>query len=216
MHEGPAPFAIWQGSLFGGGPTVTGSCESDSDGLTRHNLGRGAWLDFGAGWLGGADELFERLLHGLDWQAREMPMYGQIVAQPRLGAWWSIAEPDASPLHAEVAQIARALEPRYGVEFDSVGCNLYRDGRDSVAFHGDRHARQPNDADVVVAIVSLGSPRRLLLRPRSGGSSVAFDVAGGDLVVMGGSCQRTWQHSIPKQARAGARISVTFRHQPRQ
>jgi alkylated DNA repair dioxygenase AlkB len=103
-----------------------------------------------------------------------------------------------------------ALSDRYGVRFTGVGLNLYRDGRDSVAWHGDRVARELPDA--VVAIVSLGGPRRFLLRPKGGGHSVRFDLCSGDLLVMGGSCQRTWQHSVPKSARADPRMSVTFRH----
>ena len=64
----------------------------------------------------------------------------------------------------------------------------------------------------MVAIVSLGARRRLLLRPNSGGPALRFDVGMGDLLVMGGSCQRTWQHAVPKTSRTLApRISVQFR-----
>ncbi len=80
-----------------------------------------------------------------------------------------------------------------------------------MAFHGDRHARSAGDPDVVIPVLSLGSPRRFLLKPRAGGPSVAYTPGPGDLLVMGGSCQRTWQHSIPKVAAAGPRISVTYR-----
>ena len=63
----------------------------------------------------------------------------------------------------------------------------------------------------MVAIVSFGDPRRLALRPRGGGESLSFEMGHGDLVVMGGSCQRTWEHAVPKVAHAGPRISVQFR-----
>jgi alkylated DNA repair dioxygenase AlkB len=67
-------------------------------------------------------------------------------------------------------------------------------------------------AEAVVAIVSLGGRRRFLLRPTGGGRSVRFDVGAGDLLVMGGSCQRTWEHAVLKTARpVGPRISVQFR-----
>jgi len=108
-----------------------------------------------------------------------------------------------------LAGMADALSHRYGVALRSISANLYRDGADSVAWHGDRiggHRR-----DTVVAILSLGSPRHLLLRPVGGGPSIAYEPRSGDLVVMGGTCQRTWQHAVPKRSRAGPRISVMFR-----
>jgi alkylated DNA repair dioxygenase AlkB len=110
-----------------------------------------------------------------------------------------------------IDDMAKLLSAHYGVDFTSVGVNLYRDGRDSVAWHGDRVARDSPD-DTCIAIVSLGGRRRFLLRPKGGGASVRFELDSGDLLVMGGSCQRTWQHSVPKVARAEARMSVTFRH----
>src|ERR687891_1000781 len=82
---------------------------------------------------------------------------------------------------------------------------------DSVAWHGDRVAR--HRAETVVAILSLGSPRRFLLRPKGGGRSLRFEPAGGDLLVLGGTCQRTWEHTVPKRAQAGPRISVMFREE---
>ena len=103
-----------------------------------------------------------------------------------------------------------ALSQRYGVAFDSVGLNLYRDGRDSVAWHRDRIAKDIDDP--LVAIVSVGEPRRFLLRPVTGGHSRALLLGRGDLLVTGGTCQRTWQHTVPKVAKAGPRISITFRH----
>jgi alkylated DNA repair dioxygenase AlkB len=102
------------------------------------------------------------------------------------------------------------LSERYGVEFDSVGFNLYRDGRDSVAWHGDRIKKEIEEP--IVALLSLGDTRRFLLRPKGGGASKAFMLAPGDLLVTGGKTQRTWEHSVPKVARAGPRISLAFRH----
>ena len=108
-----------------------------------------------------------------------------------------------------------ALNRHYGAElgeqFVSAGMCLYRDGRDSVAWHGDRIGRGSSE-DTMVAIVSFGSPRPLLLRPVGGGESLRFPLGHGDLVVMGGSCQRTWEHCIPKTAKpVGPRVSVQFR-----
>jgi len=197
----------WQGSLFG-----TGEPHPDTDftRAERRDLGGGSWVEHVPGWLSGADELFTSLVGRLRWEAHEMPMYGQLVAQPRLSAWWALT--DEKVRQPQLAAFAGVVGRRYGVEFESIGANLYRDGRDSVAWHADRHARAPSDPDVVIAILSLGSPRRFLLRPRTGGRSVAYLVAGGDLLVMGGACQRDWQHTVPKMAHAGPRLSITFRY----
>ena len=130
--------------------------------------------------------------------------------EPRLTSWWGAES--GLPLEPPILDgMRRALSARYGVEFDSMGLNLYRDGRDSVAWHGDTFGRGSTD-DTMVAIVSVGSPRALLLRPRGGGTAQRYEVGHGDLIVMGGNCQRTWEHAVPKTARAvGPRISIQFR-----
>jgi alkylated DNA repair dioxygenase AlkB len=96
------------------------------------------------------------------------------------------------------------------VVFDSVGFNLYRDGNDSVAWHGDRIKKEIEEP--IVVLVSLGEPRKFLLRPKEGGKSTTFMLGRGDLLVTGGKTQRAWDHSVPKVARAGPRISLAFRH----
>ena len=97
------------------------------------------------------------------------------------------------------------------IENATAGLCLYRGGRDSVAWHGDTIGRGRME-DTMVAIVSLGSPRHLLLRPRGGGATIRQQLGHGDLLVMGGSCQRTWEHCVPKSARpCGPRISIQFR-----
>jgi alkylated DNA repair dioxygenase AlkB len=106
--------------------------------------------------------------------------------------------------------MAEALSGWYGVAFTQVGANLYRDGMDSVAWHGDRVARDLEES--TVALVSLGTPRPFKLRPKGGGKSIGFVPDRGDLLVMGGSCQRTWDHAIPKVKSVGPRMSVQFRH----
>ena len=102
-----------------------------------------------------------------------------------------------------------AISARYGEEFVRTTAALYRDGRDSVAFHGDTTAREMDRA--LVATVSLGEPRRFLMKPTVGGASIAFPAGRGDLIVMGGTAQRTWRHAIPKVAHAGSRIALMFR-----
>jgi alkylated DNA repair dioxygenase AlkB len=105
--------------------------------------------------------------------------------------------------------MAAALSAHYGSDLSTVSANLYRDGHDSVAWHGDRIGRQRSRT--IVAIVSLGSSRRFLLRPAGGGRSLRLTPGPGDLLVLGGTCQRTWQHAVPKCAAAGPRISLMFR-----
>ena len=191
----------WQASLLGAG--VEPSCDPSFDGARRRFLGQGAWVDLALGWVQGADELFERLLAAAPWSTRERPMYDRVVTEPRLstGQWPSAPAP--------CDQLAAALGARYGLDLSAVSANLYRDGRDSVAWHGDTLGRHRDRT--VVAIVSLGEPRRLLLRPKGGGPSVRFTPGHGDLLVMGGTCQQTWDHCVPKCAAAGSRISLMFR-----
>lgn len=177
--------------------------------LERVWLDGDAWVDVAPGWVSGADALFEETLRTRPWAQRERWMYDRKIAEPRLTSPWTAAsgEPLAPPIFDE---LRRALCARYGVPFDSAGFNLYRDGRDGVAWHGDRIRREI--AEPIVPLVSLGAPRRFLLRPRGGGRSRAFLLGGGDLLVTGGTTQRTWQHAVPKVARAGPRISVAFRY----
>lgn len=199
------PPLAWQGSLLGGGPP---GVDASFASACRVELSDRAWVDLVPGWLGGADTLLDELVASVAWRAHELPMYDKVVAQPRLSAWWG--EGERNPWPSAIPPLAEALTGRYGVAFDSLGANLYRDGHDSVAWHGDRVYREQDEA--LVAVLSLGSTRRFLLRPKGGGASRRFDPAPGDLLVMGGTCQRTWQHCVPKAASAGPRLSVTLRH----
>ena len=180
--------------------------------VTRQVLGRGAWVDLLPGWLGGADALFDDLLTQVPWEAERRQMYERVVDVPRLLCFYG--EHDALP-HPMLATARAALDAHYAPElgepFSTAGLCLYRDGRDSVAWHGDTIGRGRLE-DTLVAIVSLGSPRHLLLRPRGGGSTIRQQLGHGDLIVMGGSCQRTWEHAVPKTSRpVGPRISIQFR-----
>ncbi len=183
------------------------------DELQRTELSHGAWIDVLPGWLTGADELFSRLLEVVPWRAERRKMYDRVVDVPRLLCFYAEDEELPDPL---LIQARDALNEHYAAElgepFVTAGLCLYRDGRDSVAWHGDTIGRGSSQ-DTMVAILSLGTPRPLLLRPLSGGEpALRHDVGHGDLLVMGGSCQRTWQHAIPKSARpTGPRISVQFR-----
>ncbi|MEU2426588.1 alpha-ketoglutarate-dependent dioxygenase AlkB [Streptomyces sp. NPDC007851] len=182
------------------------------DGVRRTELGSGAWIDVLPGWLSGADELFERLAAEVPWHAERRKMYDNVVDVPRLLAFYGEADPLPHPVLAEARDaLSRHYADELGEPFTTAGLCHYRDGRDSVAWHGDRIGRGAR-ADTMVAILSVGAPRDLLLRPVRGGPSVRRPLGHGDLIVMGGSCQRTWEHCVPKTARAaGPRISVQFR-----
>ncbi|MGI8760172.1 MAG: alpha-ketoglutarate-dependent dioxygenase AlkB [Jatrophihabitantaceae bacterium] len=180
--------------------------------VQRTVLGDGAWIDLRPGWIGGADELFERLRDLVPWRAERRRMYERMVDVPRLLCFYDEDEPLPDPvLHAARAALDAHYAAELGEPFRTAGLCLYRDGRDSVAWHGDRIGRGSRE-DTMVAIVSVGAPRPLLLRPRGGGATVRRVLGHGDLIVMGGSCQRTWEHAIPKTVRpVGPRISVQFR-----
>jgi alkylated DNA repair dioxygenase AlkB len=181
-------------------------------GLTRMPLAHGAWVDVLPGWVGGADELYAALRRDVPWQAERRQMYDSIVDVPRLLKFYG--EDEALP-HVALGECRDVLSAHYrdelGEPFRTAGLCLYRDGQDSVAWHGDRIGRA-RDLDTIVAILSVGAPRDLMLRPRGGGTSIRVPAGHGDLVVMGGSCQRTWDHCVPKTARpVGPRISIQFR-----
>jgi alkylated DNA repair dioxygenase AlkB len=180
--------------------------------IRRQQLGRGAWVDVLPGWLHGADTLFDQLVEDVPWRGERRQMYERVVDVPRLLCFYD--EPDPLP-HPVLTEAREALSRHYGPElgepFRTAGMCLYRDGRDSVAWHGDTIGRGKAE-DTLVAILSLGAPRSLLLRPRGGGATIKNQLGHGDLIVMGGSCQRTWEHAIPKTARpVGPRISIQFR-----
>jgi hypothetical protein len=174
-------------------------------GLTRIDLGSGAWVDYQPGWVTGHAALFDALSTSTCWRIGEEQIYERTLPTPRMIA----TLPEDGPGHPLLEQLRAALSARYAQTFERISLALYRNGRDSVAFHGDRIAR--NMPNALVATVSLGAPRRFLMRPRGGGKSRGWKLGWGDLLVMGGSSQRTWQHAIPKVAQAQPRIAVMFR-----
>ncbi len=202
-------FESFQPSLFAAATAERWTAaDLDFSSVRRVELGDGSWIDHAIGWLPGADEVFDDLRRELPWRQREVTMYDRRLAEPRLTWWWDAAEGTPEPLPA-LAEVRTALIGHYRLAFDAIGCNWYRDGQDSVAWHRDRERRL---AQPVVAIVSTGSRRTFLLRPFGGGKSLAFPVEHGDLLVMGGRCQHDWEHCVPKTAHAGPRISITVRH----
>ncbi|MEW5808067.1 MAG: alpha-ketoglutarate-dependent dioxygenase AlkB [Actinomycetota bacterium] len=187
------------------------------DQADRRELGDGAWLEVRSGWLGqdgGSDEgLFTELRDTIPWRAERRQMYDRVLDVPRLVSFHHLLDEPAP--HPRLKQLRRRLNDAYagelGEPFVTAGLCLYRDGNDSVAWHGDNIGRSRTD-DTMVAIVGLGATRVFALRPRGGGPSLRIRHGHGDLLVMGGSCQRTWEHAIPKTTRpTGPRISIQFR-----
>lgn len=192
-----------QGSLF--------------DHSERRDLGTGAWIDVRAGWLNGwldgETTLFDELLEAIPWRAERRQMYERVLDVPRLVSFHDLTAGPAP--HPAITRMRRRLNDIYagelGEPFTSAGLCLYRDGTDSVAWHGDTIGRSSSE-DTMVAIVSLGARRAFAMRPRTGGRALRLPQGHGDLLVMGGSCQRTWEHAVPKTARPiGPRISIQFR-----
>jgi alkylated DNA repair dioxygenase AlkB len=206
--------ATVQTSLWDTGPGTDGRprLADLSAGLHRTTLSRSAWVDYRPSWLSGADQVFYDLVDAVPWRAEQRQMYERVVDVPRLVSWY---DADDQLPHATLDDARCALSAHYRPVlpegFATAGLCFYRDGRDGVAWHGDTVGRGRRE-DTLVAIVSLGHPRALLLRPRGGGTSERFVLGHGDLLVMGGSCQRTWEHAVPKTSRpCGPRVSVQFR-----
>jgi len=183
----------------------------------RRQLGEGAFVEIRAGWLTGdspgGEDLLGALLSTVPWRAERRQMYDRMVDVPRMVSFHDLTVDD--PPHPLLARIRRRLNDLYadelGEPFTTVGLCWYRDGSDSVAWHGDTIGRSRCE-DTMVAVVSLGATRTFAMRRRGGGPSLRLPQAHGDLLVMGGSCQRTWEHSVPKTSTpTGPRVSIQFR-----
>lgn len=191
-----------QVSLFGGGAPAF---DPRLSGIVRYELPGGAWVDHLPGWVRGHEAIYEQIAATTSWRSGSRVMYERVVDVPRLVARF----PEDGPGHPMLPRLSQALSQHYEWKLDRISAAFYRSGRDSVAWHGDRMGELRSDC--VVAIVSVGEPRKFLLRPASGGPSRSFNLGWGDLLAMGGTCQATWEHCIPKVAEAGPRISLMFR-----
>lgn len=199
----------FQPSLFDAMVAQALAFDSAYAGLERIALDERSWVDYVPGWVRGSDELFQQILASRKWGQRTRWLYEKKMLEPRLTAPWNLRS--GKPLEpAFLDDLRVALSARYAVTFDSIGFNLYRDGQDSVAWHGDRISKAIEQP--IVALVSVGEPRKFLMRPRGGGKSRAWMLGRGDLLVTGGFAQRDWDHSVPKVKHAGPRISLAFRY----
>ncbi len=165
-------------------------------------------------------DLFETLRDGIDWQCRTLKMFGREVKQPRLIAFqgdegvvyrYSGGDYRAAPWHPDVLRLRDRLVDDLEVGFNSALINLYRDGADGMGWHADDEPELGRDP--TIASISLGAPRRFVLRNRDERSlRWEIELVSGSLVVMEGDLQHHWQHQVPKTARpAGPRINLTFR-----
>jgi hypothetical protein len=194
----------WQGSLFDELPADRERLSFE--GLRRDRLDATSWLDVVPGWVTDHGALFDVLLAQAPWRQRTRTMWDNEVLEPRMVA---VVPP---PFPAYVRELVEPLNDRYDVDFDSCLINLYRDGSDAVAWHADTVRKVMRDP--LVATVSLGARRSFLVRPAGGGPTVRrYRPGEGDLIVMGGSMQHDWHHTVPREKSAsGARMSVTLRH----
>ena len=171
------------------------------------------------GWLAGgdADTLLATLSTDLDWQQRELMIYGKPVRTPRLTCWVGPAEyrfsggtEPAHAWHPALAALRDRLAADLGQPFNSVMANLYRDGSDSIAAHKDDEPQLGERP--VIASVNLGSMRDFVVKHETTGERRVFPLDHGDLVVMAGRSQTDWTHAVPKRARVTQpRINLTFR-----
>lgn len=193
----------WQDSLFGAPERARLSFE----GLRHEPLDDRSWIDVVPGWVPDHAELFERLRREAPWAQRTRTMWENEVLEPRLVAVYR----DLAELPPYLEELRVRLAERYDVAIDSCLVNLYRNGDDAVAWHGDTVRKLM--AEPLVFTVSLGARRRFQLRPLRGAVSRTYLPGEGDLIVMGGRTQHEWQHAVPRDRRvSGARMSVTFRH----
>ena len=172
----------------------------------RIELDGTSWVDHVQGWLAGDGELMEALMKQACWEQRSRWMYTRMVQEPRLTAEYPEITDAPQPV---VRYLAEVLSAHYGRPYTRLWMNWYRDNRDGTGWHADRPANRLDEA--VIPVLSLGATRRFLIRPQGGGPSTTIVTHGGDLVVMGGRCQKDYQHSVPKQKQpAGARLSLNF------
>lgn len=187
--------------------------------VERTELGDGtSWCELTRGLVRRPDEVIEELLRDVQWGQGEVWRYDRFVEERRLGAW---IDPAAAPV--ALRQCGLHLESRHRVRFDGASAIWYRDGGDFQGLHADREMRWLDDT--LIAIVVLGEARPFVLRPRRSGAGgspdrtpaghgahdVVLHPGHGDLLVMGGRCQRDWVHGVPAVGSAAARVSVTWR-----
>ncbi len=182
----------------------------------RIALDETSWVDVSRNWLLGSEFLYAHLLEQVRWQTTQLFRYEQHVEERRLSSGWRRGNPLP---HPALAEATRMIQRRYRVEFPGFGMIQYRDGNDGQGFHRDTDMRWLDDT--IIGVLTMGSQRPWLLRPRSNrhsdtptrGAIHDLQPASGDLLVMGGRCQADWEHSVAylRNANVGPRISIQWR-----
>lgn len=167
------------------------------------------------------DELLKHLHQELNWRQMPIRLFGRWIEQPRLVDFY--ADPGLTYRYSGLSltgsgwpealeDMRRAVSAVAGLSFNSVLCNLYRDGRDYMGWHADDESELGTNP--CIASVSLGAERRFLLRPSRGTAETKQELllASGSLLLMSGQLQHHWQHQLPKALRVrDGRINLTFR-----
>ena len=185
--------------------------------VERLDLDEGSWVDVVRGLVPRGDEVHDHLVSSVEWQQGQVFRYERWIDSPRLMAGYPAGTQPA------VDEADAWIRQRYGVPFGAPALALYRNERDSVAFHRDRELQFLDDT--VIAVLTIGARRPWLLKPLGGRRYAldddlagAFDFApgSGDLLVMGGATQARWLHAVPKvSGRCRTRISVQWRYTSR-
>ena len=167
-----------------------------------------------------ANVMHQHLLDELDWQAESIRIAGRFVPVPRLVAWYGtdgIVYTYSGTRHVAhgwqplLLELREQVQAQSGYRFNSVLANQYRDGRDSMGWHADKEAEL--GMNPCIASLSFGATRRFLLRHNRNKEIIELNLENGSLLLMAGSLQHHWQHSVPKTSIAkGNRVNLTFRH----
>lgn len=189
----------------------------------RYPLSADAWIDLWPGLLAEESRSLEQALFTeIDWQEERYRMFGREVVAPRRMAWHGDSDASYSysglaheplPWTPSLQRLRGILKSVTGLHFNSVLANLYRNGADGMGWHADNEREVgPSPLDRHIASISFGASRRFLLRHEMERTKHEFLLGGGDLLVMRGSTQSEFKHSIPKTAKSvGLRINLTFR-----
>ncbi len=189
--------------------------------MAREALGDG-WVAFDPAFVEDHAAWMARLVDELPLRQESLVLFGRPVATPRLTSWhgdpgaryrYSGRTFEPSPWTPTLASLRDRLEARTGVAFNSALANLYRDGADSMGAHADDEPELgPRPDDKRIASISLGAPRRFVLRARDGSARREWSLGEGSLLVMGGRLQEGFVHHVPKTRRpVGPRLNLTFR-----
>ena len=163
------------------------------------------------------DELLQSLLETAPWQQHTIMMYDKEVLQPLMSAWYGDrriqdeGKREAHPWTPELLRLKEKIEAFTGIAFNGVLLNLYRNGKDSVAWHSDKDTLPGLKTEI--ASISIGQERDFDFRSKANYRlHYSIRLQHGSLLLMKGDLQRFWEHRIAKStAPIGPLINLTFR-----